>query len=53
MDLSAKASDYDYTVRDADGIVGVKDGVKYPISKEDWGRENPSHRTSRQRMHRM
>ena len=48
MALSAKASDYDHTIHDINGIVGVKDGVKYPINKEDWNRENPhkEHRDS-------
>ncbi len=41
MALNAKASNYDYTIHDANGVVGVKDDVKYPISKEDWDRENP------------
>ena len=46
MALSAKASDYDYTIHDANGVAGVKDGKQYPISKEDWERENP-HREHR------
>lgn len=39
--LGAKGTHYDYTVHDRKGIIGVKDGVEYPISKEDWERENP------------
>lgn len=48
MAFSAKASDYDYTIHDAEGVVGVKDGVKHKISKKDWDRENPhiEHRNS-------
>ena len=48
MALGAKASNYDYAIHDVNGVVGVKDNVKYPISKEDWKRENP-HREHKDR----
>lgn len=48
MGFSAKASDYDFTIHDANGVVGVKDGVEHIIKKDDWDRENPhiEHRDS-------
>jgi len=38
--------DFEYTIHDKNGIVGVKDGNKFPISQEDWRKAHPLHRDS-------
>ncbi len=46
MDSVASRQDYDYTITDADGHIGVKDGKKYPITDEEWQKAYPEHRNT-------
>lgn len=44
MGLTPDLKDFDHTIHDSRGIVGVKDGVEYPVSEEDWKKAHPEHR---------
>lgn len=47
MDSAIPASgEFEYTVHDSRGIVGVKDGREYPISEEEWQKAHPEHRNT-------
>ena len=44
MGLTPDLKDFDYTIHDSRGIVGVKDDIEYPVSKEEWQKAHPEHR---------
>lgn len=46
MGLIPDLKDFDHTIHDSRGIVGVKDGVEYPVSEEDWKKAHPEHRNT-------
>jgi len=46
MFFSAKADDYDYTVHNSSGIVGIdKEGKRHLISEEEYQKAHPEHST--------
>lgn len=46
MGLTPDLKDFDHTIHDSRGIVGVKDGIEYPVSKEEWQKAHPEHRNT-------
>ena len=46
MGLTPRLEDFDHTTHDSRGIVGVKDGVEYSISEEEWKKAHPEHRNT-------
>ena len=47
MENGQSIQDFEYTIHDAKGIRGVKDGKEYPITEEEYRRKNPYHRDVR------
>ncbi|KKR02549.1 MAG: hypothetical protein UT29_C0001G0029 [Candidatus Yanofskybacteria bacterium GW2011_GWA1_39_13] len=46
MSVTPRLEDFDHTIHDSRGIVGVKDGIEYPVSKEEWDKAHPEHRNT-------
>ena len=45
-DLDKPSLDFEYTIHDASGIRGIKEGKEYPISREEWRIMRPEHKTT-------
>ena len=47
MESKPAVGDFEYTIHDTGGIVGVdKEGNKHPVSKEEWQKAYPEHRNA-------
>ena len=46
MDLVPAVKDFEYTIRDSNGIRGFKDGKEYTISEVDYKKAHPLHQDS-------
>lgn len=44
MNSAENQPDYDYIISDSNGHRKVKDGKEYPMTEEEWRRENPEHK---------
>lgn len=44
MDSKPTVGDFDYTIIDPKGIKGMKDGMEYPITEDEWQKAHPEHK---------